>query len=328
MLTTTLIQTASIRVEPRLAPEQMSAPFSIGGCDEPSGSLYVEVFDAETKEALSGASVLLGAAEENNLQRDPAAAVRNELGSASNLSTTNGRGRTSFFDYDESLSVPVNVTVGADGYENLSVFGIEGGHISVYLRSLRNIQSNPNQSNRYELGGEVSDFNALRSDGDTDLSIVLPSLSLSDLSSKPITQLLSRFECWRPASIAPSVLIPGNLYVPNQREGFLNVNQHRYRIRDHDLAQDHIVALAGKIETTQALGILASGGATASDLLQEVSFKEIGVRLNTELNDQDQMLPLTTQTIPLSINLNESLAQCTISDVPSGAYASCISVLL
>ena len=36
------------------------------------------------------------------------------------------------------------------------------------------------------------------------------------------------------------------------------------------------------------------------------------------------MLPLATQTIPLSINLNESLAQCTISGV-SGAYASCIS---
>ena len=36
---TSLIQTAMIRVEPRLTPEQMSSPFSIGGCDEPIGSL-------------------------------------------------------------------------------------------------------------------------------------------------------------------------------------------------------------------------------------------------------------------------------------------------
>ena len=322
---TSLIQQASIEVAPRLSAAQMSAPFSIGGCDEPSGSVYVEVFDANTNAPLIGASVLLGDEATSTLQRDPAAAIRNEVGSASNMATTNVRGRTSLFDYNGQLSEPMNITIGAEGYENLSVYGVEGGHISVYLRPLQNTQSNQGTPNQYQLGGGVSDFNSLRSDGDTDLAIVLPSLSLDDLTSKPITQLLSRFECWQPATIAPRVLIPGNLYVPNQREGILNVNQHLYRIRDHDRSQDHIVALAGKIQTTQALTILSSGGATASDLLQEVRFKEIGVRLNTELSEQTPMTDLATQTVPLSINLNEGLAQCTVAGVPSGAYASCIT---
>jgi hypothetical protein len=322
---TTLTQRPVIQVLPRTSPENMSAPFTIGGCNEPSSNLYIEVFDEASGEMINNASVMVGDEPVRTLQREAASAVRDEVGFYPNTSVTNNRGRASFYDYNGSLSNPINLTVGAEGYENISIFGVEGGHVAVYLRQLAHSQSGRDEPTSYQLRGSVSDFNTLASDGDTDLSLVLPSLGLDELTTKPITQLLSRFECWRPVIISPEVLIPGNLFVPNQREGILLVSQHNYRIKDHDRPSDHVIALNGKINTNTALQTLSSGGATAADLLTEVSFKEIGVRLNSEFSPQRPMMQTATQIIPLSIDLNESLAECTVSGAPSGSYVSCIS---
>jgi len=54
-----------------------------------------------------------------------------------------------------------------------------------------------------------------------------------------------------------------------------------------------------------------------------VSFSQIGVRQSQALDVEGD--GVTPQTIPLSLNLNNADAQCTIADVPEGTYASCIS---
>ena len=322
---TTLIERPMIQVSSKIGLDQRVAPFAVGGCEEPKGNLYIEVFDAETHAQLPGASVLIGDAPNNGFQTEAAAFVRGEEGNSPNNFTVNSRGRMVIQDYDGALDEPLNITVGKEGYENLSLFGVEGGNITVHLRPLSHSGSGRPTPNQYELTGSVSDFNNLSNDGRTDLALVLPSLTLEALISKPITQLLSRFECWRPVRISPEVLIPGNLYVPGQNESFFRVSPHDYRIQDHDQAQDHVMALSGKIGTNEALVTLGGGGATASSLLSQVDFKEIGVRLNTNFSLQGSGAPVATQTIPLSANLNTSLASCAVSGVPSGAYASCIS---
>jgi hypothetical protein len=117
------------------------------------------------------------------------------------------------------------------------------------------------------------------------------------------------------------VIIPGNLYVPNQFVG-LSVREHTYQIRDHRREVDDLVALGGQIAATDAISALGSGG-SASTLLSQVSFSQIGVRLNTQLNEEGS--EVTERTIPLSLSLNDDDAQCTIVDVPDDTYASCIS---
>ncbi len=321
---TTLTQRPTLQVVPRISLEQRGAPFTIGGCDAPSGNLYVEVKDSQTAEPIVSASIMIGDSPSDQLQLNAAASIRGEAGSTNNYFLTNSRGRYLVRDFNGALSSPTTLTLGAEGYENMSLFNLEGGHVVAYLQPLSHTDTGESTNNRFELTGTVNDFNNLSNDGDTDLSLVLPSLSLESLTSKPITQLLSRFECWRPVIISPEVLIPGNLYVPGQNELLFRVSQHRYRIQDHDRSQDHIIALSGKVNTRRALDILASGSGSAADLLSEVTFKEIGVRLNTPFTEQGQG-DVLNQAVPLSIDLNESLATCTVSGVPAGSYASCIS---
>ena len=167
----------------------------------------MEVRDAETGAQLPSSSVLLGDAPNDLLQTDPAARVRGEEGTSSNVSLTNSRGRTLFSDYNGALNQAVNLTVGKAGYENVSIYGLEGGDLAVYLRPLSHSSTGRAAPSHYELSGSVSDFNNLSNNGETDLALVLPSLPLESLVSKPITQLLSRFECWRPVRISPEVLI-------------------------------------------------------------------------------------------------------------------------
>jgi hypothetical protein len=80
----------------------------------------------------------------------------------------------------------MQVTVGADGYENMTINSVEGGHIVAYLRRLTHAQSSQEAETYYKLNGSVSDFNNLISDNNIDLALVMPSLLIEDLTSKPI----------------------------------------------------------------------------------------------------------------------------------------------
>ena len=317
---TTLIQRPIIEVVERPNPSELEPPFVVGGCDELRGSMYVEVMDSETREPIPSAHVMLGDLPLSSLQSDAGAAVRGEPGSTSSVAVTNARGRFGFNDLGSTLTGAITVTAGAEGYENVTLHDVEGSYAMIWLRPLGHEGSGAPPTPTYQVGGAVSNFNS--SFGNIDLAIVMPSLDLKSLTSKPITQLLSRLECWRPTGQQAPVVIPGNLYVPDQRVIF-NINRHDYTIRDQERDNDHLIALGGRIGALDALGALGDGDAVSA-LLERVSFQQIGVRRNTALSPSGSDQP-TQYTIPLSIGLNNANATCTVAGAPANTYASCIS---
>jgi hypothetical protein len=303
-----------------------SGEFDIGGCPSLEGSLFVEVHDDVESVAIPSAWVMVGDTPEVRLQNIAEDAVSGLPGQRSNVFRTNVRGRISILDYGEVLRAPQTLTVGAEGYENVTIHGVDAGQVFIRLRPIELPEPPP-----YSTQGQVNNFENLSRDEALDLAFVLPSLTVKQLSTLSPLQLLSRSQCWRPINggIFPvsEVAIPGNLYIPNQPEQInffirFNILEHQFQIMDIDRPTDHLVALSGKMQVATATEALQGNGTSLANLLNDVEFTRMGVRLNQTLStnaDTDEVV-----NIPLSIDLS-SQATCTLGQVPDGAYGTCIT---
>jgi len=282
--------------------------------------LIATALDLYTGAPVQGASVMVGDEPRSDLQPDPYAAVRGAPGAAPNYAFTDARGRAALQDFSGRLLGPVTVTVGAPGYENITVVGSDSPQVLVGLRPITP------PATLYSAAGAASNFNQLGNDGDTDLALVMPSVTVRELSTLNVLQLLSRSQCWQPAPLLPQVEIPGNLYVPRQNDSVglvpLLINEHSYSLRDAPRATDDLVALGGKISTSVAVDALRSGSASMADLLTQVTFGEIGVRRAQALTPAGSQV--ANVTISLSTDLSAT-ASCRVSGAPAGAYATCFT---
>jgi|GEM_PF-2325812 len=294
-----------------------------GACRASAGNLLVTVIDAETGNRISGASVMIGDAPRSDWQIDPYAWLRGEQGQAPNTATTNLAGQAKLIEYGGALSAPFNLTVTAPGYEYVTIMNMNSPQVTLQLKRSEYPQA------PYFATGNVQDFNNLNNDGDTDIALVMPSITLRELSTLNTSKLLSRRQCWTPLSLLPAVELPGNLYVPSQREAGdsfpylipFTINEHRYRVSDRARSVDNLVALGGKISTQRALDALEDPNTTMADLLAEVTFGELGIRRNQSFSTNNTSNRIN---IPLSTGLN-STATCSVSSVPTDAYVTCLS---
>lgn len=294
-----------------------------GACREAAGNLLVTVIDADTGNRIPGASVMVGDAPRSDWQIDPYAWLRGEPGQSPNTSTTDLAGQSKLIEYGGALNSPFNLTVTAPGYEYVTIMNMNSPQVTLQLKRSEYPQA------PYFASGNVQDFNNLNRDGEADLALVMPSITLKELSTLNTSKLLSRRQCWTPLNLLPSVEIPGNLYVPSQREvgdsfPFLlpfTIAEHRYRVSDRLRSVDHLVALGGKIETQRALEALEDPNTTMADLLAEVTFGELGIRRNQNFSTNSTSNNIN---IPLSMGLNAT-ATCSVSDVPADAYVTCLS---
>ena len=319
----TLIDRPQIEIAPLM---RGSGELDIGGCPSLEGNLFVEVHDDVESVAIPSAWVMIGDTPEVRLQNSVEDAMSGLSGQRSNIFRTNVRGRISILDYGEVLSAPQTLTVGAEGYENVTIHGVDAAQVYVRLRPIEVPEPPP-----YSTQGQVNNFEDLSRDEELDLAFVLPSLTVKQLSTLSPLQLLSRSQCWRPINggIFPvsEVAIPGNLYIPNQPEQInffirFNILEHQFQIRDIDRPTDHLVALSGKMQVATATEALQGNGTSLASLLNDVEFTRMGVRLNQTLStnaDTDEVV-----NIPLSIDLS-SQATCTLGQVPDGAYGTCIT---
>ena len=319
----TLIDRPQVEIAPLM---RGSGELDIGGCPSLEGNLFIEVHDDVESVAIPSAWVMVGDTPEVRLQNNAEGAMNALPGQRSNVFRTNVRGRRSILDYGEVLRAAQTVTVGAEGYENVTIHGVDAGQVFVRLRRIDLPEPSP-----YSAQGQVNNFENLSRDEELDLAFVLPSLTVKQLSTLSPLQLLSRSQCWRPINggIFPvsDITIPGNLYIPNQPEQInfflrFNVLEHHFQVRDIDRPTDHLVALSGKMQVSTATEALQGNGTSLASLLNGVEFTRMGVRLNQTLStdtDADEVV-----NIPLSIDLS-SQATCTLGQVPDGAYGTCIT---
>ncbi|MCB9527689.1 MAG: putative metal-binding motif-containing protein [Myxococcales bacterium] len=309
-----------------VAPPVADNALLTGGCSPMAGNLLVRVLDAGAGTPIEGGWVMVGQQPLNVLQPDAAAAMQGVLGNVSTVLRTAANGEVAIVDYGDTLYGPQTVTVGAEGYENVTLMGFDGSVVVVPLRPIA-----PPDDPIALVSGQVTDFVSLARDNEADLALVLRSFDLALLARLQVPRLLSRYDCWDPVTegfvggLVPPAAVPGNLYVPRQPEsvfGFaVNIEEHRFALHRYPRgpAGDQLMALGGKVPVQGIVDAL-QGGADLSALIQLLEPEELGVLPDFAVDGDrdDVVLPLAN---PLAAN-----AACEVSGLPEDTGVMCFAV--
>ena len=290
-----------------------------------AGDVQAVVTDAATGAPLPGAWLMAGTDPNRRLQIVAGDALRGMPGNAL-PAVQAADGRPALHDFGPTLHGPQTLTVGAEGYENITLAGVDANMLLVPLRPVA-----PPPPDDVVVTGRVSNFENLRVDGQFDMALVLGSFNIDFLSTFNLTRLLSHQDCWDPltqglaAGLLGEQAVPGNVDVPRQREALallpVVVDEHRFRL-DPQLrganGRDDLVAIAGKVPVDELINTL-SGGAGLDALISLVDFKQIGVARDVPLPGDVADLPLALSA-PLVPN-----ATCHIESPPTGATVLCVA---
>ncbi|MCA9544116.1 MAG: hypothetical protein KC613_06985, partial [Myxococcales bacterium] len=291
-----------------------------GGCATPQGNFVATVTAADTGLPIEGAVVLVGPRPGNPLQTRVDDGALGLPGAAPNTTTTNAAGVARLHDYGDYMDDAVTVTVGAEGYEYVTLVDLPASVAHIPLRPI-----DPPVPPTATLQGRLTDFNNLNNDGQTDAGLVLAPFDLELLSRLAIPRLLARYDCWDPITdgiaggLVPALTVPGNMFVPQQRESVfglpVTVQRHEYLLDGVPLGEVPLVGLAGKLPTDDVVR-LASGGASLTGILDLLTFRELGVLRRDVAGDAQGV------NLPLAIDLVPN-ATCELSNLPAGASALC-----
>jgi hypothetical protein len=288
-----------------------------------SGDLRVNVTDAESGALIPNAFLMAGTLPENRLQENASDAIRGLPGARPNHVTA-GDGRPKLLDYSGRLSGPTTVTVGANGYENVTLSGVNASALTVPLRRIA-----PEFRPDVRVEGRLTDFDSLRLDRQIDAGLVLRSFDLPFLTTFNLSRLFGRAQCWDPlqegvaGGLVGETIVPGNLYVPRQRENLLllplTIAEHAFTLTPFAPGTDDIVGLTGKAPAQEVFDLLSSPDASLNELFSLLSLREIGVARNQRV--EADVLDLT---IPLSQPLVENAA-CSVDNAPPGTSVVCVA---
>jgi hypothetical protein len=302
----------------------VSDTVQIGGCQGLDTNLRVRVYDAETGAPLENAFVMAGDAPRSDLQVRGVDGLQGLPGDQDNWKTTRADGTVLLLGHGGTLAGPQTVTAGAEGYENVTLVGVDAEDVVIPLRRVA-----PPRPATANLGGRLTDFDDLRRDNQADAGLVVGSFDLPFLSTLVIPRLLSRFDCWDPVTsgfaggLVGPVAVPGNLYVPRQTESVfgvgVTVEEHRFRLSNVEHGVDNVVALAGKLPTGEVVDLLLNGGGDLSQMLELLEPRELGVLRDLNIaGDRNDL------QIPLSSGLAAN-ASCAARDVPGDAALVCVA---
>ena len=312
--------TPTLRIVPGLPA---GSGLRTGGCSGIDGNVTATITDAETGAPIADAWLMVGVLPRADLHDDPATFVAGEPGQARNTARSDAQGVARVSDLGDALSGPQVVTVGADGYENVTLGGLAGSVLSVELRPVT-----PPEAERAGIRGAFTEFDDLSPDNSTDAGIVLRSFDLRFLSTFALGRLLGRYECWDPVTeppfgdAIPPSSVPGNVYIPAQLEpifGFpVRIDEHNFALEPTPIGRDSFIALSGKIPTDEIVALMLNRGSLTS-MLDLLSLSEIGVVHDLEVDGM-----LENVTIPLTASLTDNAA-CAIDNAPPNASVFCVA---
>jgi hypothetical protein len=219
------------------------------------GTLTVTVIDAVSAQPISGAYCQVG----------PAPGVP----FANNLVLTNASGVATFTS--GTLYGPQTVTVGKSGYNALTIFDVNAAQMILPIR-LKDFEPV-----KALYSGDLSGMTIVNTDDSLDISIVLPSLSIDDLTS------LSNFGQFAPVVVEPFPLIgdqqlPGNVYMPPQLIIFpITIDRTPYYLWLPDQTTQDLFTFYGRIATSTLLDLLGSPDPDFLPIIQSFNLRRYGI---------------------------------------------------
>ncbi|MFN0152450.1 MAG: FlgD immunoglobulin-like domain containing protein [bacterium] len=227
-----------------------------------AGSVTVTVIDARTLAPVSGAFCQIG----------PAPGVP----FANNLVLTNASGVATFAN--AALYGPQTVTVGKANYHALTIFNVNASQMILPI-GLRG-----QQIPKALYQGSISGFTLTSNDGQFDVAITMPALSISDLTS------IANFGEFAPVVVEEFPLVGdqpilGNIYLPLQVEFlFIPVERTPYFLYLENQTTQDIFTFYGRIPTSTLLDGLGSDDPSLLPLIQDFEMRKYGIAENVVVN--------------------------------------------
>ena len=250
----------------------------VGG-GELAGTLTVTVIDAVSAQPVSGAYCQVG----------PAPGVP----FANNLALTNASGIATFTS--GALYGPQTVTVGKSGYNALTIFDVNAPQMILPI-GLKDFE--PAKA-LYQ--GDISGMTISNFDDSLDISIVLPSLSIEDLTS------FANFGQFAPVVVEPFPLIgdqqlPGNVYMPSQLIIFpVVIDRTPYYLWLPDQTTQDLFTFYGRVSTSALLDLLGSDDPDLLPIIQSFNLRRYGIVEGVAVNGP------ATRNISLTNNAAKNL---------------------
>ncbi len=309
----------TLRVVERPTP---GASIRTGGCEELDGLLDVQVVDAETLAPIEGAVAMLG----NEPQRsafiqDFGRWLNNANPNLLNDVQTDDQGVAVFWDLGSAIQGPQTLTVGAEGYEYVTLQDVSASSVAI---PLKRVSSTPPET--VSMSGKFSNYNNLSSDNYVDMGITLMPFDLEFLAQINVDRLLSHYNTWTPiggflSGFIGELAVPGNLCVPSQTETLygmsVDVNAHPFALSRPASNYGALLGISGKLPMSAITASISDFSVSA--LMSALSLEQIGVLPKESLAQSTGNL-----TVPLSATLQKNVT-CRMQNVPSEADVFCVA---
>ncbi len=201
-----------------------------------------------------------------------------------------------------SLVGPQTVTVGKAGYSYFTVFGVDASQMILPIR-LKGAEA---PKALYSGDISASGFTLIPNDGKFDVAVVMPSLSIDDLTT------LGDFEQFAPIVLESFPLVgeqpvPGLIYMPLQVEFLLiPVERTPYYVWLEDHTTQDLYTFYGRVPTATLLDIVGADKPEFLPLIQNFTLRKVGIEPGIPVNGPDSQLLQLTNTVSFNLRVNVS----------------------
>ncbi|MFH1279303.1 MAG: hypothetical protein ABIK65_13095, partial [Candidatus Eisenbacteria bacterium] len=258
-----------------------------------NGSLGVRVIDGNTQAPLPGAFVMVG--------------LYDGWPFPGNWGFTDGAGEITFAD--PGLTGPVTVTAGFAGYGYFTILDVNGDDLVLPLDPITTAGA------EYEVGDFVSGIDVNNGafnlgDGNLDMAIVLPALSMEDMMAFDMGSLFGPPDTLD--ILGTPFAVPSNMFIPSQYEVLTEIVKDHYGLL-LEAGDFTLTALSGRI----ALQDLANA-VDIMDLIPALHWRE------TDILDITVTGPSASADLFVDPDLVNTVG-LTVGNLPESGTAWCIS---
>ncbi|MDF1566140.1 MAG: hypothetical protein P1V51_24120, partial [Deltaproteobacteria bacterium] len=215
-----------------------------GGCAGPDGNLRVRVLRAEDDTPLVNANVIVGTAAGTPFVTDPEVFLVGGAPNVSNVGVTVGPdGYVTFADLGTALDGPITVTAGQPTGATTERAYFTFADVSAADLVIPLTETDPTiPTVRLDLG-TASNFSATGSTSDLQGGLVLPQVTMTEVTSLSLASLLEPNRCVDLPGGNPPLAMPENLWVPEQCMAFFclaRIYEHEWAVT---LPQNHRMSM-------------------------------------------------------------------------------------
>lgn len=211
---------------------------------------------------------------------------------------------------DPSLQGPTTVTAGSPGRAYFTIVSVDANDLVLPLRPV-SVEQEPFQVGDFVSGVDVNNGSFHAGDGNVDMALVLPALTIESVLSSNLAGLMGPPEILE--VLGEQFEVPANIFIPQQWELFVEIRKDHY-YQYLPAGEYTLTAMSGRVPLDAVMNM---GGIV--DLISLMSWREIDILdVSVVGNTLDADLWVDPDLAP-TVTLN-------LANIPEGTEAWCYSL--